>query len=131
MTIRPSAVSRHSSIRWQQHRDCINQRTCALDDCDGGRDDKAGAKARPVRQAAGLLAIHGRVNGYASMALALRACGVDGVSPESRPLGGHGEDAKVRKNEAVTKGAFTKVRKSGTTLLNEIPSIVATVRYDM
>jgi len=77
------------------------------------------------------LAIHGRVNGDASVALALRACGVDGVSPESRPLAGHGEDARVRKNEAMTKGAFTKARTSATTLLNEIPSIVATVRYDM
>ena len=53
------------------------------------------------------------------------------MSPESRSLGGHGEDAKVRKNEAVTKGAFRKVRTSDTTLLNEIPSMMATVRYEM
>jgi hypothetical protein len=95
------------------------------------------AMTKRMRQLDGLFKLQtcwrydGRVNGDTSVALTLRACGVDGVSPESRPLAGHGEDVKVRKNEAVTKGAFTKVRKSDTTLLNEIPSIVATVRYDM
>lgn len=52
---------------------------------------------------------------------------MDVSSPESRPLVGHGEGTRGRKDEVVMKGAHTVVWASDGTLLRELSVVVATI----